>query len=55
MSNLMEKVEFVQHSAALAVSETWRGTSRENCTQSLAGSHSVPEGGTDALPCSIRS
>ena len=29
LSNLMEKVESVQHSAALAVSGTWRGTSRE--------------------------
>ena len=29
LSNLMEKVESVQYSAALAVSGTWRGTSRE--------------------------
>ena len=29
LSNLMEKLESVQYSAALAVSGTWRGTSRE--------------------------
>ena len=29
LSNLMDKVESVQYSAALAVSGTWRGTSRE--------------------------
>ena len=29
LPNLMEKIESVQYSAALAVTETWRGTSRE--------------------------
>ena len=29
LPNLMEKLESVQYSAALAVTETWRGTSRE--------------------------
>ena len=29
LSNLMEKLESVQYSAALAVTGTWRGTSRE--------------------------
>ena len=29
LPNLMEKLEFLQYSAALAVSGTWRGTSRE--------------------------
>ena len=30
LPNLMEKLESVQYSAALAVTGTWRGTSREN-------------------------
>ena len=29
LPNLMEKLESVQYSAALAVTGTWRGTSRE--------------------------
>ena len=43
LANLMEKLESVQYSAALAVTGSWRGTSHENFTQSLAGSHIVPE------------
>ena len=39
LPNLMEKIESVQYSGALAVTGTWRGTSRANCMQSLAGNH----------------
>ena len=38
LSNLMEKLESVQYSAARAVTGTWKGTSRENYTLNLAGS-----------------
>ena len=37
----MEEVEAVQYFAALAVTGTWMGTSRENFIQSLAGSYRV--------------
>ena len=38
LPSLMEKLESVQYSAALAVSGAWKGTSRErSCMQSLAG------------------
>ena len=41
LQNLMEKIESVQYSAALAVTGTWRGTSREKvdtelCWESLS-------------------
>ena len=39
LPNSMEKLESVQYSAALAVTGSWRETSREKLTQSLAGSH----------------
>ena len=35
LSNLMEKLESVQYSAALAVSGTWRGSSREKLYKEL--------------------
>ena len=39
LSSLMEKLESVQYSAALAVTGTRRGTSREKHTLNLVGSH----------------
>ena len=35
LSNMMEKLESVQYSAALAVTRTWRGTSREKLYMEL--------------------
>ena len=47
LSNLMEKVESVQYSAALAVTETWRGISREKLYAEFiifkSPQHSSPE------------
>ena len=48
LSNLMEKLQSIQYSAALAITGAWRGTSRESFTLSLVGSHYVPVDGVDA-------
>ena len=45
----MEKLESIQYSAALAVSEVWKGTSREKLYADLAGNRSPLVSGADAL------
>ena len=47
LQNLMEKLEAIQYSAALAVTGTWRGTSRQKLYAEL-GWESLPVGGVDA-------
>ena len=55
IQNLIEQLEPIQFSAALALTRIWRGTWWENGMQSLAENHLVPVDGVDALFCSIRS